>query len=193
VTVPRSALPLVAVCALAGCGGSASTGTVATTAYRLDEQRGAFRGVTLGAPEHGVVERFGPDRGEPEGPVGPLGDDSFERGTPGTFASSPDGPSPTDRTVFLRYRGMSFGTNDRAVYVIMSSLPGTRTTKGPGVGDRLDAARRAYPELRCAEGTDAHGGAAFPYCGARLGNRRYLYFGGDPIGTVAIAQVPLRG
>jgi hypothetical protein len=30
-------------------------------------------------------------------------------------------------------------------------------------------------------------------CLGRLNRKRYLYFGGDPIGTVAIAQVPLYG
>jgi hypothetical protein len=159
----------------------------------LDEQHGSFRGISLGMPERRVIARFGPDEGDPAGPIGPLGDDRFETGSPGTFASSPTGPSPTDRTAFLRYRGMSFATNDRAVYVIMSSLPGTRTSKGVGVGDDLDAARRAYPQLRCEEGTDAHGVPVFPYCRARLGEHRYLYFGADPIGTVAIAQVELYG
>jgi hypothetical protein len=41
--------------------------------------------------------------------------------------------------------------------------------------------------------TDEDGNDAFPYCLGKLAAKRYLYFGGDPIGTVAIAEVPLYG
>ena len=66
-----------------------------------------------------MVARFGPDQGEPGGPVGPLGRDHDDAGSPGTFASTPGRARPDDRT--------------------------------------------------------------------------YLYFGGDPTGTIAVAQVPLYG
>lgn len=190
---PASSVAALAVGVIAGCGAGEPTDTAPPASYVLDEQRGSFRGISLGTAERRVIARFGPDQGEPEGPVGPLGDDRFETGSPGNFASGPDAPSPTDRSASLRYPGMAFSTDDRAVYVIMSSLPGTRTSKDVGVGDGLAAARRAYPQLRCDEGSDAHGVPVFPYCGARLGPHRYLYFGADPIGTIAIAQVPLYG
>jgi hypothetical protein len=88
---------------------------------------------------------------------------------------------------------MAFMTNARRVYVIMSSLPGTRTTKGVRVGDDLAAARGAYRGLRCDKATDAHGASDFPYCVLQMAGRRWLYFGGDPIGTIAVARVALYG
>ena len=178
---------------LVACAGDTVAAHKPARSYTLDEAHASFRGVALGDAEHRVVARFGPDQGEPDGPVGPLDQDHYDTGSPGTFASTPGRPRPDDRTKALRYRGMSFLTNERRVYVIMSSLPGTRTTRRVGVGDDLDRARQAYRGLSCKEATDEDGGDAFPYCLGRLTGKRYLYFGGDPIGTVAIAQVPLYG
>lgn len=88
---------------------------------------------------------------------------------------------------------MSFVTNDRRVYVIMSSLRGTRTLRGVGVGDPLDDAQGKYSGLACHDASDAHGTATFRYCNGKLAPGRFIYFGGDPIGTVATARVPLDG
>jgi hypothetical protein len=178
---------------LVACAGDRSGAPKPAHSYALDEARASFRGIALGDAESRVTARFGSDRGKPDGPAGPVGEDGYETGTPGTFASTPGRPRPDDRTKALRYRGMAFVTNERRVYVIMSSLPGTRTTRRVGVGDDLERARRAYRGLSCKQATDAHGGDAFPYCLGRLDGKHYLYFGGDPIGTVAIAEVPLYG
>lgn len=182
----------IAATLLTACGGDHEAARPTHT-YTLDETRASFRGVALGDAEREVVARFGPDQGEPNGPVGPLGDDRFESGSPGTFASTPGTPRPDDRTAHLSYHGMAFVTNERRVYVIMSSLPGTRTSHGVGVGDDLEKARRSYRGVKCDMATDEEGNDAFRYCLGRLAGKRYLYFGGDPIGTVAIAEVPLYG
>jgi hypothetical protein len=188
-----SAFLLAAVTA-GGCGSGGDAGVVPSShSFLFDESRGAFRGIALRDPERRIIERFGPDRGKPEGPVTPLGADAFADGPPGTFASTPSKPSPHDRTVALRYRGMSFITNNRRVYVIMSSLRGTRTLHGVEVGDALDEARTAYRGLTCRNASDAHGVDMFPYCNGRLGRGRFIYFGGDPVGTIAVARVPLYG
>ena len=42
---------------------------------------------------------------------------------------------------------------------------------------------------RLDEATDAHGGDTFAYCGGRLAPGRFIYFGGESIGTVAVARV----
>jgi hypothetical protein len=185
-------LAITAAALLPACGGDDERAPPNRT-YVLDEAHGAFRGVALGDAEREVVARFGPDQGEPNGPVGPLGDDHFDSGSPGTFASTPGTPRPDDRTAHLRCRGMAFVTNERRVYVIMSSLPGTRTAQGVGVGDDLEKARGSYRGVKCDMATDEEGDDAFPYCLGKLAGKRYIYFGGDPIGTVAIAEVPLYG
>lgn len=117
--------------------------------------------------------------------------DPYRNGSPGNFG--PGRPSCHDRNAALRYRGMSFVTHNRRVYVIMSSLRGTRTTRGVGVGDALDKARRAYRDLSCRTASDARGSDTFPYCLGKLARGRFIYFGADPIGTVAVALVPLYG
>jgi hypothetical protein len=185
--------PLALAALLAGCAGDGASAPEPAASYVLDEARASFRGVALGDAESRVVARFGPDQGRPDDPVGPVGEDHDATGSPGTFASTPGRPRPDDRTRALRYRGMSFITNERRVYVLMSSLRGTRTSRRVGVGDDLDRARQAYRGLSCRHATHEDGGESFPYCLGRLDRRRYLYFGGDPIGTVAIAEVPLYG
>jgi hypothetical protein len=182
----------MAAIAAGGCGSSDGAGVPSRGSYRFDETRGTFRGVALRDPERRVVARFGPDQGEPAGPNRPLGTSDAD-GPPGTFASSPGRPSPDDRTAALRYRGMTFMTNNHRVYVIMSSLRGTRTLRGVAIGDALDAARRAYPGLKCRRASDAPGSDTFRYCSGRQAPERFIYFGGDPVGTIAVARVPLYG
>ena len=179
--------------AVAACGSEGNSGAAGQGSYRLDEVRGAFRGVALGDREDRVVARFAPKRPVRAEPVSPLGSDEWSAGSPGTFSSSPRKASPHDRTGVLRYRGMAFVTNNGRVYVIISSLPRTRALRGVGVGDSMRDVRRAYPGLDCDTATDAHGAETFPYCGGRLREGRYLYFGGDPVGTVAVGRVRLYG
>ena len=91
---------------LVACGDRATAPTPGRS-YTLDEVQASFRGVALGDAERRVVARFGPDQGEPNGPVGPVGEDNDDTGSPGTFASTPGRPRPDDRTRALRYRGMA--------------------------------------------------------------------------------------
>ena len=162
--------------------------------YTLDEAHASFRGVALGDAERGVVARFGPDQGEPNGPVGPLGQDRYDAGSPGTFASTPGRRRPDDRTKALRYHGMSFVTNERRVYVIML-LDSPRAVRLVASGSATTSTVPAGPTGPSRASTPRTRRAARPSRTASGGSirKRYLYFGGDPIGTVAIAQVPLYG
>lgn len=182
-------LPSLFAVLLTSCGSAGEPREPSRASFPLDETRGVFRGIALRDPESRVVERFGPDEGKLAGPVTPLGAEA----APATFASTPGTPSPDDRTAAVRYRGMSFVTNNRRVYVIMSSLAGTRTLRGVSVGGALEEAQKAYRGLACDTATDAHGDGTFPYCGGRLAPGRFVYFGGDPIDTIAVARVPLYG
>lgn len=179
--------------AVVACGSDGNAGFARRVSYRLDEVRGTFRGVALGDREDRVVARFAPEHPQREEPVWPLGVDARSDGPPGTFASTPGRPSRHDRTGVLRYRGMSFVTNNGHVYVIMSSLPRTRAVRGVGVGDSLQDVRRAYPGLTCDAASDSHGAQTFSYCSGRLRAGHFVYFGGDPVGTVAVARVRLYG
>lgn len=187
------AAALLAASALTGAGCSnGEVGVPSATPHRIDERRGAFDGIVLGSPESRVVRRFGPDQGEPNGPNTPLDVDGFESGAPGTYRP-PRTPTPHDRRETLRYPGISISTFNRRVYVLMSSLQQTTSRRGVGVGDQLSDVRRAYPELACGAATDDFGKDTFPYCTAEVHPGRFLYFGGDPVGTVAIGKVALSG
>lgn len=192
-TVVAFALAGAIAVAVAACGSDSNRAASRQRSYRLDEVRGAFRGVGLDDPEDRVVARFAPERPERAEPVSPLGINELSDGPPGTFASSPGKPSRHDRTGVLRYEGMSFVTNNGRVYVIISSLSRTRALRGVGVGDSLHDVRRAYPSLDCDTASDADGVETFPYCSGRVRAGHFIYFGGDPVGTVAVARVRLYG
>jgi hypothetical protein len=156
---PWLALALAAP-VLAACGGDRGAAPKPARSYVLDESHASFRGVALGDAERRVVARFGPDQGEPDGPVGPVGEDRYDTGGPGTFASAPGPPRPDDRTKALRYRGMSFVTNERRVYVIMSSLPGT--SRRVASGSATTSTVPAGPTEGCRAGTPPTRTAATP-------------------------------
>lgn len=189
--VARIAAALLVAAALTGAGcSSGEVGVPSATPHRIDERRGTFDGIALGTPESRIVRRFGPDQGEPNGPTSPLGTDEFGGGSPRSELSRT--PTPNDRKASLRYDGMSFSTFNRRVYVMVSALQRTKTLRGVGVGDGLSEVRRAYPELVCGTATDDFGRDTFEYCTAEVHPGRFLYFGSDPVETVAIGTVALR-
>jgi hypothetical protein len=88
---------------LVACAGDGASAPKPDRIYVLDEAHASFRGVALGDAEGRVAARFGPDQGKPNGPMGPVGEDGYDTGTPGTFAATPGRPRPDDRTKALRY------------------------------------------------------------------------------------------
>lgn len=65
-----------------------------------------------------------------------------------------------------------------------------QTRRDVGVGDGLAGARRAYPQLQCGTALEGSEYATYPVCTARLGPRRYIWFGEDPIDTIAMDVGP---
>lgn len=75
---------------------------------------------------------------------------------------------------------------------ILAIKSGTYTKAGGVViGDSLQAVMRAYRGARCSIAEYAESSLRYPYCVGRLRPGRYLWFGGDPIDTIAIAAAPL--
>jgi hypothetical protein len=73
------------------------------------------------------------------------------------------------------------------VAVIDVVARGAATSRGVAAGDRIAQAKEAYPELRCGTIHDGQDRA----CAGKIGKRRFIWFGGDPIEAIAVADVPL--
>ena len=174
------ALPALAL-ALAACGEAKPT--------RIDELRGTYRGVGIGSEPRSIARVFGEERlsGPNEG-IAPRGDEFVEIGGPASFASPCRAASPT-----LRYEHVSFAFCNGRVYFVLVAVDGARTRRGVSIGDSLDEVRRAYPSARCGEapaGESLFGGQEwYPYCAVRTADERWVWFGRDPIKSIALARV----
>ena len=188
-------LPLKAVLA-AGLGAAAAAGvSVALAApgsewleerpparYALiDDVLGAYGPVALGGSQEAVVAAFG--RRSPTSarePLSPTGADEEYEG-PTFVAASPQG--------VYRYEDVVFWFEAGAVKGFMLTSPGAETSRGIEVGDGLDDVRAAYPKLDCGE-APAGESSTFTYCAGRLAPERWVWFGGDPVSTIAFSRGP---
>jgi len=152
----------------------------------LDERAGSYRGVSFGASEAEVRRAVG-EPGEGTG-FSPLGSEFGDVGGPPAVRVWPAG-SLLQKS--LRYRGFSFLVGTEGVYAIMVTEP-ARTRRGVAVGDDLARARRLY-KVGCGEGVAGEriggGVATYPTCRGTIDGRIRIWFGEDPIGSLAIARV----
>ena len=152
----------------------------------LDERAGSYRGVHFGDSEQDVQRLHG-EPGEGSG-FSPLGSEYGSVGGPPAVRVWPPGSS-TQKS--LRYRGFSFLVGTQGVFAILVVEP-ARTARGVAVGDDLQRARRRY-ELGCGEGVAGEriggGVATYPTCRGTVDGRIRIWFGEDPIRSIAIARV----
>ncbi|MEO5575140.1 MAG: hypothetical protein ABIR67_07870 [Gaiellaceae bacterium] len=91
----------------------------------------------------------------------------------------------------LRYDGVAFLIGTEGVYAIMVTER-ARTLRGVAVGDDLGRARRTY-KLGCGEGVAGEriggGVETYPTCKGTIDGRIRIWFGEDPIGSIAVARV----
>jgi hypothetical protein len=147
----------------------------------VDEQRASYRGVTLGASREEAEDALGdtaPWTGND--PLGPL--------EPGWQRGAPRGALIVGTLDALRYPRVAVHLGDGQVVELIIAEPGARTTRDVGVGDRLASVRRVYPDLPCGSVRSGQAGSA-PYCGGQIAADRWLWFGGDPIGSITLASV----
>jgi hypothetical protein len=151
----------------------------------VDELDGSYRGVRLGSSPRRVRAILGdpPSRGG----GAPLGENFYETGGP--TASAP--PPRTGPITGYRYRGLLLELTSQGLYAMTATDGNAETRRGVGVGDSLATIRRAYPNLECGTANEGTEYVTFPYCGGRLGPRRYVWFGEDPIRSISLAVTPL--
>ncbi len=150
----------------------------------IDEVRGAVGATGLGHSVSAVTSAFGAARPSPSAPVAPLGERFDEIAAPAFIAT------PGETHSVLRYRGVSFLISDAGVYAVILTAGRAETAAGIGIGDNLEVARDAHPELDCAIGETVDE-RTFPYCSGRLSNGRYAWFGDDPIRSIVLATTEL--
>jgi hypothetical protein len=170
------------VALLGGCGG----GDEPTTPQLLDERAGSYRGVRFGASEEHVRRVFG-EPGEEEG-FAPLDSEFKDVGGPPAVRVWPPGSM---RQKALSYGGVAFLVGTEGVYAILVTEQ-AKTLRGVAIGDDLARARRLY-RLGCGEGVAGErlggGVETYPTCRGTIDGRIRIWFGEDPIRSIAIARV----
>ena len=170
------------VALVGGCGGADD----AAAPRLLDERAGSYRGIRLGDAEATIRRRFGAP-GEGEG-FFPLGESFGDIGGPPAVRAWPPGSSSSKA---LRYEGVAFAVGSEGVYaVIVTEL--ARTLRGVAIGDDLAQSQRLY-EVGCSKrvfGERIGGGSlTYPTCRGTIDGRIRIWFGEDPIRSIAIARV----
>jgi hypothetical protein len=140
----------------------------------------SFRGVSLEDTRGQATAALGAAPASSGSSIAPLGEDFAEIGGPPFVAT----PGSTIQS--FRYRGTTVLVSDDRVYGILTTDDEAETAEGVGVGDNLEIAEDAYPNLECgvASATEYR---TFPYCGGRLAPGRWIWFGQDPIRSIVVA------
>ena len=150
----------------------------------VQEERGSLQGVALNDVRARVVQELGPASSEDPSSIAPLGEDFDAIGGP-PFIATPGSSHET-----LRYPSASVLLSDGRAYGIVVTDDGAETAEGVGVGDNLALAEERYPTLDCGLARLGEY-RTFPYCGGRVGPRRWLWFGQDPIRSIVLTSTEL--
>jgi hypothetical protein len=157
----------------------------------IDENRGTYRGVGIGASPEAVRLALGDasfaEQNEPLSPaaVGFLRNVGAPSGL--RPACRPTRlPGGRARLRLLRYPEVSFVFCGRRVSALTVTDRQARTQAGLRIGDRLEEAQVLYPGLRCSDAPSG-AGSRYPFCVGRLQPRRSLWFGNDPIASITVS------
>jgi hypothetical protein len=163
---------------------------VAASPFQLSESSGSYRGVEIGNTENEIEETLG--RAVRGDTVFPLDERPGARliAPPATGAPAECQTATKNSVEHLRYRRVSFVTCNKQVFEIFVTDTRAETTAGVGIGDELDEASEAYSDMDCVETAYGDFGEPLKYCSGKP-DRYYIYFGGDPIGSIIVATVPL--
>jgi hypothetical protein len=184
--VPSNRLLLGTIAAalvlLGACGGDDDPAAPSL----LDERGGSYRGIRLGDTEAKIRSRFGAP-GEGEG-FFPLGESFGDIGGPPAVRVWPPDSSSSRA---MRYEGVAFAVGSEGVYAIIVTEP-ARTLRGVTIGDDLARSRRLYA-VGCGKGVAGEriggGSLTYPTCRGTIDGRVRIWFGEDPIASIAIARV----
>jgi hypothetical protein len=173
----RRSLALAAIAALSAATGCA--GDERSPSFRIDERRGTVNGVGIGDRVAVMERRFGAKQAaDPyREPAGPLSVEVGEYEGPSHFGLGPP---------FYRYERVSFFAEGGRIVGFMV-VAEAQTASAIATGDDLDRVREVYPHARCGEAPRGEYGH-YPACVVRLGPRRVVWFGGDPVSTIMVGM-----
>jgi hypothetical protein len=198
-----SALALAGGVFAAGCGGLGGSGgegeatTVTRTTGlktfsapgRVDEAAGTYRGIGIGSTAGEMKRVFGPQRAAGgEERIVPLATGDGETDGPRVLVFEDDRFGPV-----YRYDQVVFYVNGPTIGAFELVEPGAATGRGVEIGDPLDRAAKAYPSVTCGEENEGTENRSYPACTGRVAPERFIWFGGDPITTIAMSRDAFDG
>jgi hypothetical protein len=200
---------LVALTSATGCSArssaSSARSSISGRALIINERVGSVGGVAIGSPRRRIVRLLGRGKDTSDSGGRPLGANYDAIGGPGNEPfpprcqrrPPPQSVSPRGQGVTsLSYHGKAFDLCDERVFFFIVTAPGTRTLRHVAIGQPIRTAMRAYPNLHCGQSTGDSTDPPvplYPYCVGRIAPSRYLWFGQDPIRSIAVASVHLIG
>jgi hypothetical protein len=183
-----AAIAVVFVASMAGCAERDDAGRRA--AIVIDERAGTVNGASLGDDSDAIRQTLG--AATTEGVLlrrTPDGIEVEDIGLPWTLDPIP-GVRIT-RVLRMRYDDVTVDVApDKGAYAFFVWRPGTRTTGGVRIGDRLESAERRYRGFHCGIRNRDSEYTPYPYCTGRVGET-YVWFGQDPIRSITISSTPL--
>jgi hypothetical protein len=178
----------------------------------VDERLGAVQHVSIGSRSARIAAAFGEGQDTTDSGGLPLREDSNAIGGPKeesfpapctrrpATVSSKDPvkvTSPRNQGLTsISYTGVAFDLCDGRVYGFIVTARESHTLRGVAIGQPLRTAKRAYPLLRCGRSSGDTTDPPIPlygYCVGQLAPHRWLWFGHDPVKSIAVASVPLGG
>ena len=191
---------VISILSLGACGSRSGSGHSDATVV-INDAHASYRGVSLGDTHAHLIATLGKapiDTTSNDVPLEPFraNDPTDQLGLPFTGPSPPPRPrlplnKPRTDIRIVAYRNAVFEVSSTraGVYYFAVTTPGARTSRGVGIGDSLARARATYGHiLHCSIAPQSDYYESFDYCGARLSRHLYIYFGQDPIRSIAFAS-----
>jgi hypothetical protein len=149
---------------------------------------GSVNGVRLGDDRRAIQRVFGE--------VPPA--KTTEPGTPLRYPNGGDqGPwiiAFDDLAETYRYFDVVFEMRrSGGVGAFVVVAPDATTSRGIAIGDPLEEVSHVYPSSMCGIVNSDTDYEPYPACQLRLAPERYVWFGGDPITSIAVGYVPFGG
>jgi hypothetical protein len=186
---PRVTAAALAV--VAGIVASCSTGLggpeeeAGRSAIVVDESVPRYGNVGFGSTTREVERLLG--RGETAAGFAPAGRSPADIAVP-LALPNPQGAGRA-RPALRRYEDSAFLFLRGRVYAILLTASNVETARGVGIGDAIETVRRSYEDAECREvaGGESLSGDVdtYPSCRVRVAPMRFVFFGGNPIRSIA--------